>query len=138
MLLVIRWENRVKNDTDLTGSHKPGNKPGSTMHDHSPLHLYTPYHGPTPPEGTSKHRYVFALYEQEENDQELVPKLEDPTLHRAFFDLNKFTQDNKLKLVAASYIFVEHQDGYDGDYVSRHSDMLSSPAATNIASPTAS
>ncbi|KAJ8658533.1 hypothetical protein O0I10_005886 [Lichtheimia ornata] len=90
----------------------PGGKPGSSIRDNIP---YTPYHGPTPPALTGKHRYVFALYEQPMVNQSLVPPIVgDPDRHRAFFDLDKFVTENDLTLVAATYVQAEHEEGYEG------------------------
>ncbi|KAI9497210.1 phosphatidylethanolamine-binding protein, partial [Zychaea mexicana] len=80
------------------------------------INNYTPYHGPTPPLNSGKHRYVFALYEQSAVNQTTVPVLEDTVHHRAYFDIGKFSQDNSLKLVAATYMRAEHEDGYEGKY----------------------
>ncbi|ORY97916.1 phosphatidylethanolamine-binding protein [Syncephalastrum racemosum] len=97
-----------------------GGKPGTDMRDQTSLHTYTPYHGPTPPAGSGIHRYVFTLFEQPTVNQTFVPELENPEIHRAFFDLKKFIADNQLTPVAASYIMVQHEDGYDGEYQQRH------------------
>lgn len=106
------------------------------MRDADPLHRYVPYHGPTPPKGTGKHRYVFILYEQSTPNQTLLPELEEPDVHRAFFNLDEFTKQNNLKPVAASYILVAHQDGYEGDYLSRHAEVSSRvPPATATPAP---
>lgn len=111
-----------------------GGKPGSGLRDTDPLHQYVPYHGPTPPEGTGKHRYVFILYEQSTANQTLKPELQDPNVHRAFFNLADFTQQNKLKPVAANYILVAHEDGYEGEYLSRHPEV--SPGVPPAQTPT--
>jgi hypothetical protein len=76
---------------------------------------YVPYKGPTPPDN-GFHRYVFALYEQSQENQKMVPELEDPTNHRAFFDANRFAEENKLNLVTASYMHSQHQEGFDSTY----------------------
>ncbi|KAI8384946.1 phosphatidylethanolamine-binding protein [Radiomyces spectabilis] len=96
-----------------------GSKPGTSFRDNSTLHQYTPYHGPTPPAGTGQHRYVFVLFSQQTTNQTMTPVLEDPTVHRAYFNLTQFALDNHLTPVAASYMLAEHQDGYDGGYMSR-------------------
>lgn len=114
-----------------------GGKPGTDMRDQSPLHTYTPYHGPTPPANSGIHRYVFTLFEQPTVNQTFVPELENPEIHRAFFDLKKFIADNQLTPVAASYIMVQHEDGYDGAYQQRQNQSASG-AARKQASASAS
>ncbi|KAI8880701.1 PEBP-like protein, partial [Backusella circina FSU 941] len=75
----------------------------TNIKDPSKMQEYVPYKGPTPPDN-GFHRYLFALYEQSQENQKMTPELKDPTNHRAFFDVNKFAEENKLKLVAATYM----------------------------------
>lgn len=107
-----------------TNNWRQGLKPATSFKDVSLLHQYTPYHGPTPPAGTGKHRYVFVLYLQPETNQTLLPILEDSNVHRAFFNITEFVATNQLTPIAASYMLAEHEDGYDGNYRKSHS-MLS-------------
>ncbi|KAF7729765.1 hypothetical protein EC973_003843 [Apophysomyces ossiformis] len=100
-----------------------GLKPATSFKDNSTIHQYTPYHGPTPPAGTGKHRYVFVLYEQSQKNQVMLPVLEKPSLNRAFFNINEFVQTNNLTPIAASYMLIEHQDGYEGEYRKAHGPM---------------
>ena len=58
---------------------------------------------------------MFALYEQSTANQTTTPVLEDTVHHRAYFDIEKFSTDNNLKLVAATYMRAEHEDGFEGD-----------------------
>ncbi|KAI8144242.1 phosphatidylethanolamine-binding protein [Fennellomyces sp. T-0311] len=108
-----------------------GGKPGSDIRDPLPQNNYTPYHGPTPPLNSGKHRYVFALYEQSEKNQVTVPVLEDTVHHRAYFDIEQFAKDNKLKLVGATYMMAEHEDGYEG-LASMHTSVASSPTPSSM------
>lgn len=113
-----------------------GGKPGSSIRDNIP---YTPYHGPTPPALTGKHRYVFALYEQPMVNQSLVPPIVgDPDRHRAFFDLDKFVTENNLTLVAATYVQAEHEDGYEGRGRAPSSVLAAASSSSNAASVGAS
>ncbi|KAG0168887.1 hypothetical protein DFQ28_001611 [Apophysomyces sp. BC1034] len=100
-----------------------GLKPATSFKDVSPIHQYTPYHGPTPPAKTGKHRYVFMLYQQPQKSQVMLPVLEKPSLNRAFFNINEFVETNKLTPIAASYMLIEHQDGYEGEYRKSHGPM---------------
>ncbi|KAI7874155.1 PEBP-like protein [Lichtheimia hyalospora FSU 10163] len=100
---------------------------------------YTPYHGPTPPALTGKHRYVFALYEQPMVNQTLVPPIVgDPDRHRAFFDLHKFANENSLTLVAATYVQAEHEDGYEGRGRAPSSVLAAAASSSNAANAEAS
>ncbi|KAI7853309.1 phosphatidylethanolamine-binding protein [Circinella umbellata] len=116
-------------------SNIEGDKPGSSIRDPPPENNYTPYHGPTPPLNSGKHRYVFALYEQKTANQTITPVLEDTVHHRAYFDIEKFSAENNLKLVAATYMRAEHEDGFEG-LASMHTEVRSSSVVA-AATPTA-
>ncbi|KAI9323129.1 phosphatidylethanolamine-binding protein [Dichotomocladium elegans] len=107
-----------------------GAKPGSGARDNVP---YTPYSGPTPPINTNKHRYVFALYKQQQPNQQFTPTIEgDPSSHRAFWDINRFAAENNLTLIAATYMLAEHEDGYEGRASFHNNHTLPVTASTAV------
>ncbi|KAG0174628.1 hypothetical protein DFQ28_004274 [Apophysomyces sp. BC1034] len=118
-LVMVDADTKVPLVRHWISTNIDGGKPGTSLRDTTPLHQYTPYHGPTPPTGTGKHRYVFILLEQQEKKQLMRPTLEEPSHHRAFFNLKNFIQENNLRPVAAQYMVASHQDGYDGEYMTR-------------------
>ncbi|KAI8374522.1 phosphatidylethanolamine-binding protein [Radiomyces spectabilis] len=107
-----------------------GRDPTPAFNSNSPIHQYTPYHGPTPPENTGYHRYIFTLFEQTQFSQVLRPVLDFPNQHRAFFNLTAFINENQLKPVAAAYMLVTHQDGYEGEYKRINSGRFKSASAS--------
>ncbi|KAF7728222.1 39S ribosomal protein L38, mitochondrial [Apophysomyces ossiformis] len=139
-LVMIDADTQVPHVRHWISTNIDGGKPGSSLRDTTPLHQYTPYHGPTPPAGSGKHRYVFILLEQTEKNQAMRPALQDPNLHRAFFSVKDFIRDNNLRPVAAQYMVASHQDGYEGEYMTRHRSGSASASAisSSIAAPVSS
>lgn len=60
------------------------------------------YRGPIIPAGSSNHRIVYALFEQE-GKAAFIPALED----RKFFNVKIFASENNLKLVNAAYFYAQ-------------------------------
>ena len=62
------------------------------------------YQGPTPPDGTGPHQYIFLLYKSATGDIPFdggVIAVSDSSKRRQF-QLRKFEKNNNLKLVAAT------------------------------------
>ncbi|KAI3643053.1 hypothetical protein MP228_012608 [Amoeboaphelidium protococcarum] len=67
----------------------------------------TPYMGPAPPAKTGLHRYVFLLYQQD--DELMSDEVEATIRDRPKFNAEHFASTHSLSLAAANYFVAQNQ-----------------------------
>jgi phosphatidylethanolamine-binding protein (PEBP) family uncharacterized protein len=76
------------------------------------LYVLANYQGPTPPDSTGPHRYIFLLYKSTNDKISVDVGVIDASDSRRCkqFQLQKFEMNNNLKLIAATSFIVKAKD----------------------------